>query len=151
MYDELEKVVHIKENTGSSQVVAKKQSAGATVIDYIANSIQPIVPVLIASGFLQSLLAMLNYLNVDTTTYTYQVLNSIGQAGYYFLPIFLGYASAKKLRVNPYLGALVGAVMVYPAIIELGSAGGTASFLGIPVTLVSYASSITPILISMPW
>lgn len=40
--------------------------------------------------------------------------------------------------------------MVYPAIIELGSAGGTASFLGIPVTLVSYASSITPILISMP-
>ena len=150
VYDELEKVVHVKENTGSSQVVAKKQSAGAMVIDYIANSIQPIVPVLIASGFLQSLLAMLNYLNVDTTTYTYQVLNSIGQAGYYFLPIFLGYASAKKLRVNPYLGALVGAVMVYPAIIELGSAGGTASFLGIPVTLVSYASSITPILISMP-
>ena len=40
--------------------------------------------------------------------------------------------------------------MVYPAIIEAGSAGGTASFLGVPVTLVSYASSITPILISMP-
>ena len=39
---------------------------------------------------------------------------------------------------------------VYPAIIEAGSAGGTASFLGVPVTLVSYASSITPILISMP-
>ena len=44
----------------------------------------------------------------------------------------------------------VWAVMVYPAIIEAGSAGGTASFLGVPVTLVSYASSITPILISMP-
>jgi PTS system beta-glucosides-specific IIC component len=151
VYDELEKLVHIKEDTNSGhQVVAKKQPVGAVIIDYIANSIQPIVPILIASGFLQSLLAMLNYLNVDTTTYTYQVLYSIGQAGYYFLPIFLGFAAAKKLRINPYLGALVGAVMVYPTIVELGGAGGTASFLGLPVTLVSYASSITPILISMP-
>lgn len=154
VYDELEKMLHIQEGAAEVEqtggVVAKKQSVGAIIIDYIANSIQPIVPILIASGFLQSLLAMLNYVNVDTTTYTYQVLNAIGQAGYYFLPIFLGYAAAKKLRMNPYLGALVGAVMVYPTLIELGSAGGTASFLGIPVTLVSYASSITPILISMP-
>ena len=104
--------------------IVKKQSVWAVVIDYIANSIQPVVPILIASGFLQSVLAMLNYLDIDTTTYTYQVLNSIGQAGYYFLPIFLAFAAAKKLRINPYLGALVGAVMVYPAIIEAGSAGG---------------------------
>ena len=39
---------------------------------------------------------MLNYLDIDTTTYTYQVLNSIGQAGYYFLPIFLAFAAAEK-------------------------------------------------------
>ena len=48
------------------------------------------------------------------------------------------------------MGALVGAVLVYPNLIDLGAAGGTASFIGIPVTLVSYASSITPILLSMP-
>lgn len=151
VYDELEKIVHITETEANGEKsIVKKQSVWAVVIDYIANSIQPVVPILIASGFLQSVLAMLNYLDIDTTTYTYQVLNSIGQAGYYFLPIFLAFAAAKKLRINPYLGALVGAVMVYPAIIEAGSAGGTASFLGVPVTLVSYASSITPILISMP-
>ena len=131
VYDELEKIVHITETEANGEKsIVKKQSVWAVVIDYIANSIQPVVPILIASGFLQSVLAMLNYLDIDTTTYTYQVLNSIGQAGYYFLPIFLAFAAAKKLRINPYLGALVGAVMVYPAIIEAGSAGGTASFLG---------------------
>lgn len=152
VYDELEKIVHISDSgeEEATAVVKKKKSVGAVIIDYIANSIQPIVPILIASGFIQSLLAMLNYINIDTTTYTYQVLYSIGQAGYYFLPIFLGFAAAKKLQVNPYIGALVGAVMVYPTLIDLGSAGGTASFIGIPVTLVSYASSITPILLSMP-
>ena len=129
VYDELEKIVHITETEANGEKsIVKKQSVWAVVIDYIANSIQPVVPILIASGFLQSVLAMLNYLDIDTTTYTYQVLNSIGQAGYYFLPIFLAFAAAKKLRINPYLGALVGAVMVYPAIIEAGSAGGTAVF-----------------------
>ncbi|MCD7806932.1 MAG: PTS transporter subunit EIIC, partial [Lachnospiraceae bacterium] len=152
VYDELEKLVHIKENTetGNSAVVAKKQSAGAIVIDYIANSIQPIVPVLVAAGFIQSILALVAYLNLDTTTYTYQVFYAIGQAGYYFLPVFLGFSAAKKLRVNPYIGALIGAVLTYPTIVELGGAGGTASFLGIPVTMVSYTSSITPIILSMP-
>ena len=112
VYDELEKIVHISDSgeEEATAVVKKKKSVGAVIIDYIANSIQPIVPILIASGFIQSLLAMLNYINIDTTTYTYQVLYAIGQAGYYFLPIFLAFAAAKKLCVNPYIGALVGAV-----------------------------------------
>ena len=73
---------------------------------------------------------MLNYLDIDTTTYTYQVLNSIGQADTISSRYSLRLQLTKKLRINPYLGALVGAVMVYPAIIEAGSAGGTASFFG---------------------
>lgn len=97
VYDELEKIVHITETEANGEKsIVKKQSVWAVVIDYIANSIQPVVPILIASGFLQSVLAMLNYLDIDTTTYTYQVLNSIGQAGYYFLPIFLAFAAAKN-------------------------------------------------------
>lgn len=102
VYDELEKIVHISDSgeEEATAVVKKKKSVGAVIIDYIANSIQPIVPILIASGFIQSLLAMLNYINIDTTTYTYQVLYAIGQAGYYFLPIFLAFAAAKKLCVK---------------------------------------------------
>ena len=76
VYDELEKIVHITETEANGEKsIVKKQSVWAVVIDHIANSIQPVVPILIASGFLQSVLAMLNYLDIDTTTYTYQVLN----------------------------------------------------------------------------
>lgn len=150
VYDELEKLVHIKDAEEQFVIETKKMKLWEKVIDYIGGTVQPIVPVLIAAGFLQSVLAMLNYLNLDTTTYTYQVINSIGQAGYYFLPIFLAYSAARKLKINPYLGALIGAVLVYPAIVDYGVAGGMESFMGIPVTLVSYTSSITPIILSMP-
>lgn len=150
-YDELERLVHLKEHTEAApKVQAKKMSVGARVIEYIGGTIQPVVPILIAAGFIQSILALTGYLNLDTTTYTYQVLNAIGQAGYYFLPIFLAVAAARQLHMNQYLGALIGAVLVYPAIIEAAGAGGTARFLGLPVTLVTYTSSITPIVLSMP-
>ena len=152
IYEELEKVVHISSDNESEtpSVESKKMNVGARIIDYIGNTIQPTIPVLVVAGLVQSILAMMNYLNLDTTTFTYQVFNAIGQTGYYFLPIFLAYSASRKLRINPFVGAFIGAFLVYPSMIELGSQGGTAHFLGLPVTLISYASSITPILLTMP-
>ena len=153
IYDEIEKLVHItvdNHTVAASHVIAKKQSYGARVIDYIGNTIQPIIPALVVSGLVQSILAMMNYLNLDTTTYTYQVFNAIGQTGYYFLPVFLAFSASKKLHINQFVGVFIGAVMIYPTMIEMGGQGGMASFLGFPVTLVSYAASLTPIVLTMP-
>lgn len=151
VYDEIEKQVHIKDSSEeTSHVVSKEMSVGAKIIDYIGNSIQPILPVLVISGLIQSILALLSYLNYDQTTYAYQVFYALGQTGYYFLPVFLAFSAAKKLHINQFVGAFVGAVLVYPTMVSLGGEGGTQSLFGIPVTMVSYASSITPILLTMP-
>ena len=99
VYDELEKIVHITETEANGEKsIVKKQSVWAVVIDYIANSIQPVVPILIASGFLQSVLAMLNYLDIDTTTYTYQVLNSIDRRDTISSRYSLRLQAAKKIK-----------------------------------------------------
>ncbi len=46
VYDELEKIVHITETEANGEKsIVKKQSVWAVVIDYIANSIQPVVPI----------------------------------------------------------------------------------------------------------
>lgn len=148
-YDALVKIVEISEDNENIKV--EKQSIGSIIIDYITGSIQPIIPVLIGAGMVQGIVALLGYLEVDTTSYAYQVVNACGQAGYYFLPIFLGFSSAKKLGVNSYIGAAIGAVLVYPDLLAIAGSGETyASFFGLPVTLVNYGSSITPILLSMP-
>ena len=153
VYEEVEKQVHLKESdeTVSTTVKDKKMSFGARAIDYIGSSINPVVTVLVVSGLVQSIMALLNYLNYDQTTYAYQVFNAIGQTGYYFLPVFIAYSAAKKLHINQLVGAFVGAFMVYPTMVSLGGEGGMQSFLGLPVTMVSYASSITPILLTMPF
>ena len=150
VYDALMKITDIKEDRNEVNQANKKFS-WQTVIDYITGTIQPIIPVLIGCGLIQGIIAMLSYLNVDATTYGYQVISGAGTAGYYFLPILLGFSSAKKLGVNPYIGAVLGGVLVYPSILTFAASGDTyASFYGIPVKLVTYSSTLTPIMLTMP-
>ena len=149
VYDALMKITDIKEEKVPASV--KKGFHWQTVIDYITGTIQPIIPVLIGCGLIQGIIAMLAYFNVDATTYGYQVVSAAGTAGYYFLPLLLGFSSAKKLGVNPYIGAVLGGILVYPTILELaGNGGAFASFYGIPVKLVTYSSTLTPIMLTMP-
>ena len=135
VYDALMKIVDIKDNVEKN----KNSNFGwQSVIDYITGSIQPIIPILIGCGLIQGIIAMLAYLNVDTTTYGYQVISAAGTAGYYFLPIFLGFSSAKKLGVNPYIGGVIGAVLVYPSVLSLASSATSASFYTLPISQVTH-------------
>lgn len=151
VYDALSKIVAINDGKKKSGAKPNKKFSGAVVIDYITGSIQPIIPVLIGCGLIQGIIAMLAYLHVDSSTYGYQVISAAGTAGYYFLPILLGFSSAKKLGVNSYIGAVLGGILVYPSVLTLaGSGNAYASLYGIPVKLVTYSSTMTPILLTMP-
>lgn len=44
------------------------------------------------------------------------VINAAGDALFTFLPLFLGYTSAKKFGLKPMLGLALGAAVCYPAI-----------------------------------
>ena len=148
VYDALSKIVKIKDNV---EAVQNNENFGwKTAFDYITGSIQPIIPVLIGCGLIQGIIALMSYVNIDATTYGYQMISATGNAGYYFLPILLGFSSAKKLGVNPYIGATLGGILVYPAVLEFASQGTSASFYGLPVKLVTYSSTMTPILLTMP-
>jgi len=111
-FEALEKIVVISKDSEIKSEIKKKENIGVIIIDYITNSIQPVIPILIAAGMVQGILALLAYLNINTDTYLFQVLNACGQAGYYFLPIFLAFSAGKKLGVNPYIAASVGAVLI---------------------------------------
>ncbi|HWQ80225.1 MAG TPA: PTS transporter subunit EIIC [Anaerovoracaceae bacterium] len=151
VYDALSKIVVIKDDAKNSAAKSNRKFSGAMVLDYIMGSIQPIIPVLIGCGLIMGIIAMLAYLNVDSTTYGYQIISAAGVAGYYFLPVILGFSTARKLGVNPYIGAVIGGILIYPSVLTLASSGEAfASFYGIPIKLVNYASTMTPILLTMP-
>lgn len=81
--------------------------------DFIAGSVLPSLPVIVAGGMISCILVVCTtFFGVSADTGTYKVLYSIYTGAFYFLPVYVGYNAAKKLRVEPMLGALLGGVLV---------------------------------------
>lgn len=133
-------------------------------IDIISGVFAPTLGVLAATGMIKGFNALFVAFSILTDKDgTYQILNAIGDSLFYFLPIFLGYTASKKFKLNEFTGMAIGAAMVYPKIIALTTGdplfkvlSGTmfessvsTTFLGLPVILMNYSSTVIPIIIAI--
>lgn len=125
----------------------KKGGIGAAIVDTISGIFLPFMGAFSGVGLLKGFLALfttLGLLSKDTTTYT--ILYAAGDGMFYFLPIFLAYTAGKKFGAKPFVSMAMASAMVYPQITALYSGGADVDFLGIPVKLISYTSSVLPII-----
>ena len=129
----------------------KKDSKLSKVLNIISGSFAPIIGVLAAAGLLKAALSILNSLGwLTAESGTYIILSAAGNSIFYFLPIFLGISIAIKLGANGYVGGAVGAAILTPDIINLVDSGvESTTFLGLPVILADYSSTVFPIFIAM--
>lgn len=129
----------------------KKESILNRVLGIIGGSFAPILGVLAGSGLLSALLAVLTMLGwLSTESGTYAILSAAGHAIFYFLPVFLGITLAIKLGANAYVGGTIGAALLEPHFTDLMASGvGPVDFIGIPVVLMSYSSTVFPIFIAV--
>ena len=77
----------------------------------------------------------------------YILLDFLYNAGFYFMPIYIGYAAAKKLGASPFLGMYMGGILVAPGLIEIVTAGEPFKVFGVTIRLVNYSQSVRPILV----
>lgn len=124
------------------------------LIDALVGIFTPILPALTASGMLKAVLAILvAFKLVDKADMTYQVLNFMGDATFYFLPVLLGKSAAKKLGCNEFLGMMLGAILIHPnfvALVQAAKDGGEAvSIFGLPIYNASYSSTVIPIILGV--
>lgn len=141
----------------------KSQGLFNQFIDIISSIFTPVLGVLAATGMIKGFNALSLALGwLETTSGTYQILNALGDSLFYFFPIFLGYTASKKFGGTTFIGMVIGASLVYPTLTTLST--GTAittlfsgtvfqspvyiTFLGIPVILMSYSSSVIPIILA---
>ena len=116
------------------------------VLDFIAGCVSPVIPVLLASGLIAAVLSIcVNFFGMDVGSGTAVVLSAVKDAGFYFLPIFLGFSTGNKLGINGYLGALLGGVLVYSTI---NGAQGL-SFLGMSIYPTTYNSTVIPVILGV--
>lgn len=131
-------------------------------IDIVSKIFQPILGPLAAAGMLKGLAAVLVAAGVASTSGTYLLIQAAGDGLFHFLPIFLAYTASKRFGLTHFTGMAIAAAMLYPSLaVPTDIAplytlfGGTIfespiylTFLGLPVILMSYASSVIPIILA---
>ncbi|MBM6818336.1 MULTISPECIES: beta-glucoside-specific PTS transporter subunit IIABC [Clostridium] len=136
-------------------------------IDIVSGIFQPILGIMAACGMVKGLNALFIALGLySDTSGGALIINAIGDGLFTFLPLFLGYTSAKKFGLKPMIGLVIGAIMCYPgiqsgAISSMGDAMYTLftgtmfespvyiSFFGIPVISIDYTGTVIPVILSV--
>ncbi|MGI6053010.1 MAG: beta-glucoside-specific PTS transporter subunit IIABC [Bilifractor sp.] len=149
VYEEVEKIVGpMKEDDGGKEE-KKKGNVVGRIIDFISGTFMPVIPAISGSGMIKAVLALLMVFHIITSdSQTYYVLNFFADAVFYFLPIFLAFSAARKLKSDPILAAVIAAIMLHPSWNALVEAGDPVYLFDvIPLQLVTYSASVIPIIL----
>ncbi|MGU3342889.1 PTS cellobiose/arbutin/salicin transporter subunit IIBC [Staphylococcus succinus] len=142
----------------SNEPVKKKKltlkQIGINILDAIIGTMSPLIPAIIGGSMIKLLVMILNMTGVlSEESSTYNILNTIGDAPFFFLPMLVAVSAAKKFNSNVFLALAVSGVMVHPVFMEImekASEGQAATFAYIPVMSVKYTYTIIPAIV-MTW
>lgn len=160
VYDDVLAVAGISGSGSEDDGPAEKQKPFDAIIDVISSCFQPFLGALCAAGMIKGINALLIFFKLyENTSGTYITLNAIGDAVFYFLPLFVALTASRKFKLSEYTGLALGAALVYPAIQQsaivvkgakpLGAIFGVdyyTTFAGIPLIANNYTSSVIPII-----
>ena len=137
---------------GGSTVSAepeKKPSIINRIVSVISTTFTPVIPALIGGGMIKAVLSILVLCGLSDSSSTYQLLNFISDAAFYFMPVLLAYGAAIKFECNPVLAMTLACALLHPTWSGMVAAGEPIDFFNIPVRLVDYSYSVIPIILSI--
>lgn len=127
--------------------------------EYLADSFRPILGVLLGASIIIALVNLLISLNVipnDEASAGWVFVKAIWKGVFYFLPIMVAYNAAKKLKVDPWMGGAIMAILMTPQFTglmdaktttcvenaALGTKSCTANIFGLPMALSDYSGNV---------
>ena len=130
--------------------------------EYLSDSFLPILGVLLGASIIIALVNLLISLGVipnDEASAGWVFVKAIWKGVFYFLPIMVAYNASKKLKVDPWLGGSIMAMLMTPQFISLmntktfgstvcvensalGTTSCTANIFGLPMQLSDYSGNV---------
>lgn len=150
VYRLLNKALPEKKNPAGGDKNAKPAGIVARIISVISTTFTPVIPAITGAGMIKALLAILKLTGaISETSSTWQLLNIIADAAFFFLPVLLAYGASLKFECNPILAMTLAGVLLHPGIGQMLAAGKAVDFVGINVLLSDYAGSVLPIILTV--
>lgn len=134
-----------------SESDGKKGNIVGRLFNKMSSILVPIVPALAGAGMLKAFLVILStYHFIDTAGSTYKILAAASNSVFYFLPLLLAFSCAKAFNAHPFVSvAIVGALLEPTFTGLMAKQGDIVEFLGIPVVLMKYSSTLIPAILAI--
>lgn len=145
VYDELMKLVG--EPTGQASE-NNNQKWTTKLLDFVVSVFQPLIPAVAGGGMLKSLLMLFVTLGWMTKGSTiHSILDAIGSAPLYFLPILVAITTANKLKVNTLVAVSAVGALLIPAMTKILADG--AVVLTFSLQNIPYAFQVFPAILTV--
>lgn len=142
------------------QAAASKGNPFQRFIKTLGDIFVPIIPAIVASGFLMGIMESLNflinngYIDLSNESALFVLANMFSNTAYVFLPVLIGFSGAKVFGGNPFLGGVVGMIMVHPNLQNAWTmTGGVEEYLDVfgiwQVPLVGYQGHVISVIIAV--
>lgn len=167
VYAEFIAIAHITEMTKEElkQQAARKMNPVQKLLKTLADVFVPILPALVASGLLMGINNILTaqgmFVSGKSLVEAFpairdvaEMVNLFSNAGFTFLPVLIGFSAAKIFGATPILGAVMGAIMIHPDLMNGYGYGqalldGTVPYwhiFGLSVAKVGYQGTVLPVI-----
>lgn len=142
------------------RAAASKGNPFQRFIKTLGDIFVPIIPAIVASGFLMGIMESLNflisngYLSLSTENALFVLANMFSNTAYVFLPVLIGFSAAKVFGGNPFLGGVIGMIMVHPNLQNAWTmTGGVEQYLDVfglwQVPYVGYQGHVISVMIAV--
>lgn len=129
---------------------SKSKKGFGAVIDVISSIFAPLLGVMAGAGILKGLLLICsNFGWLEAKSSTYIILFGAADSLFYFLPLLLAVTTARKFGGNIFVALTIAGALLIPSITALNGAESAVTFFGIPVVMMSYSSTVIPIIIAI--
>lgn len=142
----------VKDSIDQKKEKLSPKSILGAMFDYLSGSLTPLIPILLVASLCRTVAAVLGPQligAISEESSLYILFTFVGDAGFYFLPIFIGYSAAKKRNCSIPIGMLLGAVLIHPTLINMVTNESSLHVYGIPAMINNYASTVIPMILSI--
>lgn len=130
----------------------KLKDVPGAMLHALQGCVFPIIPILIPAGLMMLIASLLgpNLLNIlPADDNLIVLLNFAGNAGYYFIPIFMAWSAAKYFNTSAPVAMFLAAILVHPTLLQMVEEGTAFTVYGIPMPLVKYTNQFLPSIVSV--
>lgn len=154
IYSEIQKLVPEGLGTAEESGPARKRNPINVVLETIAGIFTPVLPALVGCGMVKCVATVISAMGLMQGSGFLSIVNMIGDLIFYFLPFFLAVSAANRFKTNPYLAVALAAGLMHPVILDAAAKIAetgikTIDFLGMPILLMKYSSSVIPIILAV--